>query len=354
MNLTSFQQNHLADCDTRYGEREQMLGLSFHSPGYHTRVPSGQWVHPTVPSLEYALLLARTGEPARQQRASTILQQVLNLQDTDPASPTYGIWPYLLEEPIAAMAGPDFNWADFCGARIAEALAEHRWEAALTARLRAALGHAAWCILRRNIRPAYTNICLMGGGVTAVAGELLGEPRLLEYGRARLEKLLVHARYHGNFTEYNSPAYTTIALHETERILQLSRDPVTRDRAEQLRRIAWQTIATHFHAGLQQWAGPHARAYSDRLDTKLAAELSERTGIAIHAPDSEPESIWTGPLDLTVRPLPCPDDLRSHFRNVTPGELRQVVIRRQPESADTEAVTWVTDTACLGSINQSR
>jgi hypothetical protein len=31
----------------------------------------------------------------------------------------YGIWPWLAEESLAEMAPPDWNWADFCGMRLA-------------------------------------------------------------------------------------------------------------------------------------------------------------------------------------------------------------------------------------------
>ena len=99
-----------------------MLGLSWRGPDYHTRVPQGAWVHPTRESLDYALELLRSG---RKGQAAAIVSEVLSLQDTDPTSKTYGIWPWLLEEPLAEMDPPDWNWADFCGARLAQLLVEH-------------------------------------------------------------------------------------------------------------------------------------------------------------------------------------------------------------------------------------
>ena len=99
----------------------------------------------------------------------------------DPTSATYGIWSWHLEEPLAAMAPPDWNWADFIGARIAHALFEYQGKLPpdLLGRMSAALGHAAMAIFRRNTTPAYTNIAVMGAGVALAAGELLDEPLLL-------------------------------------------------------------------------------------------------------------------------------------------------------------------------------
>ena len=58
-------------------------------------------------------------------RAVAIVDQLLSLQDVDPFSRTYGIWSWYLEEPLSEMAPPDWNWADFCGARLAMILTYH-------------------------------------------------------------------------------------------------------------------------------------------------------------------------------------------------------------------------------------
>jgi hypothetical protein len=349
-------QDYLRDCDSRYNEQLRMVGLPFHSPGYHSRVSSGTWVHPIITAFEYALLLLQTGEPARVERAIGVLDHLLTLQDVDPTSKTYGIWPYLAEEPLAEMAPPDWNWAEFCGFRIAQALRcyEACFSASFTGQLRTALEHAAWSVFRRNVTPGYTNIAIMGGGVCAVAGEILGQPSLLAYGRRRLQNCVTHAAYHGTFTEYNSPAYTPLALHETERILQLVSDPATRTAAEQLRRVSWEVIASHFHPGTGQWAGPHARTYSDRLDDEFIEELSQRTGVAIQPTGGAANRLWCGPIDLTVPTLPCPPDLIARFRALPedPVRLRTNFIRRADEATSTRGTTWMTAEACLGSVSR--
>jgi hypothetical protein len=335
--------------DEVYSDEHSMLGLSWKGPDYHTRVPQGAWVHPTRESLDYALALLRSG---RKERAAAIVSKVLSLQDTDPTSKTYGIWPWLLEEPLAEMDPPDWNWADFCGARLAQLLVEHAGD--LPGRLiqdtQRGLGHAAASIFRRNVGPEYTNIAVMGAGVTLAAGELLDEPRLAAYGRRRLRNIVDHTEHHGGFNEYNSPTYTIVTLAECERMLQLVRDPEARTDAERLRRTAWQTIAEHYHIGTNQWAGPHSRAYSDRLDAGIAGYLSERIGIEVRP---HPAAVLRDSFEGTA-PLTCPAGLLDRFRSPASEEteLHSTFIRHGGKVDSILGTTWMSEDACLGSVNR--
>ena len=313
-----------------YSDEHSMLGLSWKGPDYHTRVPQGAWVHPTRESLDYALALLRSG---RIGQATAIVSRVLSLQDTDPTSKTYGIWPWLLEEPLAEMDPPDWNWADFCGARLAQLLVEHSGDLPgdMIQDTRTALGHAA-------------------ASVTLAAGELLDEPRFAGYGRRRLRSIVEHTEQHGGFNEYNSPTYTIVTLAECERMLQLVGDPSARADAENLRRSAWQTIAEHYHPGTNQWAGPHSRAYSDWLDIGISGYLSERTGIAIHP---HPAAVLRDRFEGTA-PLPCPANLVDRFRSQAHGEteLHSTFIVRGGEDGSTLGTTWMSEDACLGSVSR--
>jgi hypothetical protein len=345
---------YLDSCQAGYSTEHRMLGMPFQSPGYHSQVPQGTWVHPTRQSLDYAVMLIRRGQPDDLQRGEQIIGKVLSLQVTDPTHEYYGIWPWLLEEPVEQMAPPDRNWADFLGAQLAVLLKEYpdRLSASLLAAMQSSLLHAALEIQQRDVQPGYTNIAIMGGGVCAAAGELLEHEELLRYGRERLRRCVAHTDHHGSFNEYNSPTYTRVALFEAERVLQLVADQATREAAESLRRIAWQVIADSYHPGTGQWAGPHSRTYSDLLSASVAEYLAAQTGATI--PVHDPEDDHPATVDA-IQHVPCPAELHERFRRLPtdPLEIRRTFIRDANGDDATVGTSWFTADACLGSVNRS-
>jgi len=347
----------LAAWDAQYDEARGMTRCFSSDSGYHTKLPAHSAVHGTRPSLEYAVLLLQSGRADRMERVERLITGVLDLQQTDPYAATYGIWPWYLEEPLDQMGTPDWNWADFCGGLLAQMLAKHGdpLPAALRGRMREALGHAGWSIFRRNVSPSYTNIAVMGGWVAAAAGELLDEPRLLDYGRRRLVRMVQYTAEQGGFNEYNSPMYTLLALIEAERALHLVADAKVREAAEALRQESWRMIADHYHPGTKQWAGPHARCYSDCLSAPSAAMISQRVGVAIPVhPEAGRKFDLTRDGGVGTFPMPCPDNLRARFTALPedPTEIRQRFIRRDSDESSTWGTTWLSERACLGSVNR--
>lgn len=338
-------ERYLVRASEGYSEEERMLGAEWKGPGYHTRVPDGTWAHSTRSSLDYALALLQAGGQEREKRAVDIVDRVLGLQETDPTDDYYGVWPWLLEEPVREMAPPDRNWADFCGAILAQMLIEHAGQLpeSLRERMREGLGHAAWEIFRRNVGPEYTNIAVMGAAVTLMAGEILDEKRLVDYGRERLSRFVRHARRHGGFNEYNSPTYTMVALHECERILQLVEDEEARHTAGRLRGWIWQVIGLHFHPRTRQWAGPHSRAYRDRLGEKELEELL--VGAGVKEDDGQAYN--------ALHHLPCPEWSAGLFAELglEAVERRNCFVRAEAWQDSRWGTTWMSQEACLSSIN---
>jgi hypothetical protein len=345
-------QQFLVRQDTRYDSEARML-RSWQEPGdgFFTRV-SG-WVHHIRDTFEYITALLLSGDPERTTRAIESLPVILALQDQDPTSSSYGIWAYVSEEDPRTFERPDYNWADFCGGHLAHILVDfsHLLPVEVRTAAEQALGHAAWSIFRRNVSPYYTNIAIMGAGVTMVAGELLGEPRLLEYGLLRLRNVVAVSDFHDGLPEYNSPTYTMVALFECERIIRLVHHPEAKQLAERLRFIIWRTIAEHYHPGTRQWAGPHARAYTDYLTTTIAAALSVRTGVAISAhPNAivKDEGLWLGEA------ISCPAQFRARFEQLPQPEhqITTPFLKEIPNKIDAFwGTTWFNTTACLGSVN---
>lgn len=325
-----------------------LVGEPSAGPGYSTTMVRGTWVHATRANLDYALRLLDTGDAGARARAESVIAKVIALQDVDPASPTFGVWPYYLEEPLAKMAPPDLNWADFNGARLTTAVNRHadRLSPDIKRQIAVATGRAARAIVKRNVGPSYTNIAAMGGRVTLIAGELLDAPDLIAYGRERLQRLLDHTREQGSFNEYNSPTYTIVALEEFDSVLSYARDAAARDAAEALRQIAWQVIASHWHPGTVQWAGPHARGYHDRTPNEALDAISARIGRALRP--GAPNGI--APREAM---LPCPEALLPRFAALAgaESEVRQRFIRAADDTASVYGTTWLSREACLGSAS---
>ena len=353
--LRPSQKRLLAYFDSVYNDSEQLLRIEFASPGYHTKVPSGSWVHPTRESFYYAVALLKRGAANDVQRAQKILRRLLPLQQADTASEYSGVWPWLMEEPLNEMGSVDLSWADFCGSAIAQILVEHRdqIDQDLQQDLENALRRSADRIRQRDVQPAYTNIAVLGGGVCTMAGEILDDDSLLQYGSQRLSKIEAYTKEQGGFNEYNSPPYSKVVIGECERILQLCKDQTARKAAESLRLTAWKMISEIYHAGTNQFAGPHSRTGGIRLRETTLDFLAERVGKKLSC---QPTMTGDKPRGYAiVEPLPCPKEFCSPFvqKSDKPFQLRRTFILPRGKTPATVGTTWLSSDACIGSVNQS-
>jgi hypothetical protein len=336
--------------DDRYDATARMLRGEFSSPGYHTTLQGGV-VHRTRESLRYAVALLDSGDPTRLQRATAILNRVIPLQDQDPNSPTYGIWPWFLEEPLARMSPPDWNWADFCGVQLLQVAIDHmdRLPAGLQREVRDSILHAARSIQRRDVDPSYTNIALMGTYVTLVAGERLGVRELAEYGRNRLRRFYDYSEKNGSFSEYNSPVYTCVAIEEISRMIRHVRDADSQTLLAELNQVAWDHVAHRFHAPTRQWAGPHSRSYSTLLPDETLAFLARATGDDVELMSES--RAWES-LDAHRIGVRCPNDLDDYFTTLDASRMeREAFIVHDGRASDIVGATYLDPDFAIGSVN---
>ncbi|WP_339312352.1 hypothetical protein [Paenibacillus sp. FSL M7-0896] len=269
--------------ESRYDSDICMLRSPFSSPGYHTTLKQAEFIHSTRDSLSYALGLLDTELACYEERAFDIIRQVISLQDTDPAHDTFGIWSWFYEEPLDQMAPPDWNWADFCGSRLVQALSRHGHRFPHDLREAAVLSIECACeaIIRRNVGPDYTNIAIIGAFVTRIAGEKLGRKDYADYGLERLRRLHAHTLKHGAFQEYNSPVYTYIAILELSKLQSETSDSRVKAWTRELLELTWRTVAGYYHPATAQWSGPHSRCYGVLLEDQSKAFLQLATGGAV-------------------------------------------------------------------------
>ena len=345
--------------DARYDAEQKMLKVEFRSPGYHSRIASGAQVHPTRESLYYAVALLKRDKAGDAGRAQEILGAVLPQQETRQSAPEYGVWPWVLEEPLNQMGSVDLNWADFCGSAIAQMLVDHsdQLDPGIRQAMKASLLHVGRAIKKRDVQPGYTNIAILGGGVCAITGELLGNPELLQYGRQRLENIVEHTATIDGFTEYNSPPYGKVVIGECERILQLAKDERVRAAAETLRNAAWKMIGQSFHPPTQQWAGPHSRTSSLRLSQTMVEFLNARFELGPeHTIKLHPQAYLERPRGYAVvTPIPCPAKWQQRLKQPIEEtlQLRRTFIPQRGSSPATIGTTWFSGDACLGSVSRS-
>jgi hypothetical protein len=340
--------------DSSYDPQRRALRVPLTAPKYHTRLRGDIFVHHVRDSADYALALLDSREPARMERAVEMLWRLVDEQDDDPRSPTYGIWPWFYDEPLDQMATPDWNWADFIGVRLVQVLVRH--PAALddvapdlARAVRSALGHAARSIMRRDVALSYTNIAIMGTYVTIMTGDLLGDAHIAGYGRDRLRRLAAFTAEYGGFPEYNSPNYTCVAVTELTRMLRDFRAEDDRALVRELHDRAWREIATHWHRPSAQWAGPHSRSYATLIGDG-AGEVLDVVQRGLGERATVTRRRLPASLTLWALPLRCPDNVVGHFTDDEPA--RDVVADVSDAGGPAQALTRMRPGYALGVVSR--
>lgn len=348
--------------DALYDADAQLLRMPAHGNKAHTRIQTGL-VHPFNHSAAYALALLESDGEGRRGRAAEILRRLTAAQDADPESPTFGVWSYVAEEPLAQMARPDPNWADFIGHELLLIALRHGQALpnAVLDEVRGAIHRAATAIRRRDVSMAYTNIAAKGTFVTLAAGELLDDGELLTYGRDRMDRFAAEVGRFDSFAEYNSPTYWLVTCTAVTSIAQFVVDEKARELAGAIRDQLWTHLVRRWHPPTGQLAGPMSRAYDTDLadNVHLLAFLAKAAGF--RAPfDALPDVERSDPrqrLGLTSTALLDPAAPTAAVEALTsdpvahrPDERRETFSAGPPARAGT---TWLGRTAAVGSISHA-
>ncbi|WP_309119125.1 hypothetical protein [Paenibacillus sp.] len=337
--------------DADYNHEIKLLRVPFSSPGYHTTLKNIDYAHTTYPNMIYAVSLLDSGLPEYEKRALDVIRSILALQDTDPEHDTYGIWPWFYEEPLTQMSPPDWNWADFIGKLLLQAVTRHksRLPQDLQEEIRQAVFHACNAIIKRDVGPWYTNIAIMGSFVTVIAGEVYARKDYLDYGIKRMERFQAFTGRLKTFMEYNSPAYAPITILELSKLRGETKQAWVKEICEDMLDLAWGMVSEHYHASTKQWAGPHSRSYRTLLKPDTEAFLQLATdGAAYYRPWEElyysPEWYRSG--------IRCPDKYLHRFRESKAETIRRVTSRNEDTGHEKWATSYITPQYTLGTFSK--
>lgn len=296
----------------------------------YTRL-AGKSGHPTRESLDYAAHLLEANDAEHRERACEIIAKVISLQDSNPGSLTYGLWPWYAEEPLKKMFLPDYNWAAFLGKTLLYILIHHEQQLPpeLKTQVRESIVRACTCIYRRPLHVGYTNIAAMSSYCLLVAGERLPDPRILAFGQKLFDAWYDYTIRQGSFTEFNSPTYTRVALDSVSRMLADLDDPQRRAKAETINRMLWTHLARRFHEPTWQWSGPYSRAYYYLESGHFVRMIQRAIGGAVQfvPPENLGPDVWDW-----RNPHRAPVDLAGYFKPLTaPREEIEVFFKAGEE-----------------------
>ena len=331
--------------------------------GYHTRRTG--IVHGTNISAEYAAAVICIGDQRYFGRVNQVFSALAALQDTAPDSPTFGLWPYYMEEDLGQMLAPDYNFSDFIGKHFIYALTEGKeaLHPKTQAIMRTALQNAMECSVRRNVSPDYSNISMMSCMTIISAGELLGDVRLFHIGKERLKKAYAYNLFCGAFSEYNSSTYTPLAIAELTRMLMYFQDAECRQMAQELHDMAWENISLYYNSYTGEISPPQKRAYRDLDDGQLQSLIYFATD-GKHGMLRNPENLL---LSFLTLPFHCPEKFFPNFTMTEPRWLdktyykrnhirtpdEDTVIVRNIDSPDLKAYTYMTQDYSAGAFDKT-
>ena len=337
---------NIAEMDKRYDLEGRMITKVIKDWNYHTDAMNGTF-HEVRASFYYAVSLLDCGMKEYEQRAFDVIDKTISLQDTDPNSPSCGVWPYYEEEPLATKKSPiDYNWADFNAVSLLDIYMGHKDKlpAALLKKVENALVLAAKSVQKRNCGPGYTNIAIMGTYVTYVTSHLFDMPEMQEYANERLKKFYEYTQEKGGFSEYNSPTYSIVAIDELNRMQRHIVEPEAKRMIDELYVKCWEMIARHYHKKSAQWAGPHSRSYRTLVSTSYYGILKEASEGKVNL-GYDPERV-----DVKTKHH-IPENLLSYF--LTPDYPRTETDIFEKEEPQIVGTAYLTDNYVLSSVSRS-
>ena len=343
---------------------DEVYLIKMHTGGtkqiYHTKMADAD-VHSIKDSSAYACQLILVDR--NYELGQKVFQKVASLQDTNPDSETYGLWPYYMEEPLEEMDAPDYNMAEFNAKEMIVTLlkaGEYLNEETKTI-MYGCIERACRCIIKRNVSVGYTNVCISDSFVTVAAGEILGLEELVAYGREKLKGLYFYVKAHGDMLEYNSPCYSPMAINDVGDFFEYVKDKETLEYAVKVNEVFWRMMAQHFDYDTLQLNGPQERAYRDYLDLWVLKVFGIGAGVdytkhpkfsKYYSDEQQKEYL----SEIRANPV-CPEEFIPYFKGEKKFDMIQKLVTDGFNYPYFEyarvATTYKSDDYAIGTMNRS-
>ena len=247
-----------------YDEDCGYYGITIGEEGYQGTRLKGR-AHEIRENMYFAHLIFLSENKELYPVAKKILQDVLDAQNTDRSTPTFGLWPYFFEETLDDMKVIDYNWAEFISVPFIAIMKEHRdlISDEMAERIKTALRYASECCINRNVGLDYTNVIAMSSYTLTVVGEILEDERLFTIGKHELKRFWEYSMHCGTFNEFNSPCYALVTANAISKMLLHFEDEECIKMANDLNECLWRMIATSYSNTLKQFTPPYSRCYDD-------------------------------------------------------------------------------------------
>jgi len=213
-------------------------------------------------TLEYAAALLAAGQQI--DRANAVLSAVLDHQDVDEDSPTFGNFRWWHDEQRVH----DRNAVAFMSPWLSHVCLEHteRLTAGNIRRLHEALRRCVKGVRAHGSGPDYTNIWLLKTASMVMLGRALDEADLEKDGAGRLDRWIACAAGNG-ISEYNSPCYNAVNVYALEWMHHYTGDDSLRQKVAGCLDYLYADIFQNWHWEAGIGAGTHSRAYDRDRDT---------------------------------------------------------------------------------------
>ena len=307
------------------------------------------WFHQTRHSFAYANLLLKQG---KSDEAIKIIRKNLLIQEKNPKSPYYGLWPYFHEEPLDKMKTVDENWAAFCINHLLQSVIRYgdMLPESLHKDIKDAVRAALVLIEKRDITPAYTNVSVLDFTVTLLAGEYYEWSHAIWYGTEKLIEACEYLRQTGGFSEYNSSNYIKVVLDELDLLYSFTKNEEIKPYILEMLDYGWKTVAEHYHKKTNQFCAPQARSYTTILKKSRAGWLK----IASGREDDLIEDNWLTMLHVDgTLDFKCPEKYREYFLKPRTAMYREVFCRGTDWLPKQEASWYILPDYCIGSFSMS-